>query len=150
MPTAEDGALTGLYTSQHGSLAVDPYPNQPPTAGPAETSFDLHLSAVAGADLGGSGAPYTLTIQVIDQTAPGTTPPASLSPGVITNQTFDGTGPNWAPSGAQFVSNQTFTIPPSGSLPAGLSGHNFVYTASLVSHNNVQVWSIVGEPFTLC
>jgi len=152
MPTAEDGALTGLYTTHHGSPAIDSYPNQPPTANPAETSFDLHLSAVAGANLGNSAAPYVLTIQLIDLMTPGTNPPASLSPGVINNQNFDGTGPNWAstPSG-EFVSNQTFTIPPSpGTLPAGLSGHNFVYSATLVSHNNLQVWRIVSEPFTLC
>jgi hypothetical protein len=146
MPTTEDGALTGLYTTHHGSSAADSYPNQPASSGSPETSFDLHLSAVAGNTLGGNGAPYTLWIQVIDLTAPGTAPPASLSPGKITTQNFDGTGPNWAASGSEYVSNQTFTI----TIPAGQSGHNFLYTASLVSHNNLQVWRIVGEPFTLC
>jgi hypothetical protein len=147
MPTAEDGALTALYTTHKGSTAQDSYPNQPATAGPPEGSFDLHLSASAGSSLGGTNASYTLTIQLIDLMTPGAAPPVGLSPGVIA-QTFDGAGAKvfWQPSGLDFVSNQTFTQ----TIPAGLSGHNFVYSASLVSAGNVQVWRIVSEPFTLC
>ena len=150
MPTAEDGALTRLFTSQHGGTVEEDAPNQPASSGAPESSYDLHVEGVAGTVLGGGGAPYTLTITCFDKTT-GTAAPAALNPtaGQLNNpQSFS--SPPWNLSGPEYVTNQTFTIPATGSLPAGLSGHNFVYTASLVSKNSLQVWKADSNEFTLC
>jgi hypothetical protein len=147
MPEANDGELTRLITVHAGGTVEDPAPNTPPPGvSPPETTFDLHLEAVAGNALGSSGATYTLTITALDLTA-GVGQPG-LSPGPLA-QSFS--APNWLLSGAavaEFVTNQTFTItiPPSPSL----SGHVFIYTASLVSTNFQEAWLIQSNPFVLC
>jgi hypothetical protein len=149
MPTAEDGALTRLYTSQHSGSVEDDAPNQPGAGGPGENSYDLHLEAVAGDVLGGGGNPYTLTITAFDVTA-GTAAPALNPTAAQLNNPQSFSGPTWAKVGDEYVTEQTFTIPAAGNLPAGLSGHTFIYTASLVSKNNLQVWKINSNEFTLC
>ena len=63
---ATDARLTELTTAHTGSRVGDNAPN-----GPADAGFDLVIEAVAGAAVGNSGAPYTLTISAIDLTAVG-------------------------------------------------------------------------------
>ena len=143
MPGANDGALTRLITVHHGGTVEDPAPNQPQPANPAEANFDLHLEGVAGNVLGGSGSPYTLTITAFDVTR-GAAAPTTMNAGG--GQHF--TAPTWAAFGAptiEFVTNQTFTIP----VPGGVSGHVFIYTASLVSGDLEEAWLISSNPFVL-
>jgi hypothetical protein len=143
MPQANDGALTRLITVHTGATVEDPAPNTPPPGNPPEPNFDLHLEAVAGNVLGGSGATYTLTITAFDLTA-GTAAPAGLNPGSLAQSFSSASG--WNRTAAEYVTNQVFTI----AIPAGLSGHVFIYTASLVSTNFDQAWLIQSSPFVLC
>jgi hypothetical protein len=148
MPQANDSELTRLITVHTGSTVEDPAPNTPPPGSPnAQPTFDLHLEAVAGNVVGSSGEPYTLTITAVDVTAGGGI--AGLKPtggGVNTTNGQSFSGPLWSASGpAEFVTNQTFTI----NVPGGVSGHVFIYTASLVSKNFDQASFIQSSPFVL-
>jgi hypothetical protein len=145
MPQSNDGSLTRLVTSQHKGSVEDPAPNT--ALNNSETSFDLHLEGVAGNTLGNGGNSYTLTITAFDQTA-GQAAPATMNPGSLA-QNFTTAGGLWAASanGAEFVTDQTFTIPVPGGGVA--SGHVFVYTASLISTNRDQAWLIESDPFVL-
>ena len=145
MPGALDGALTRLITTHTGATVEDAAPNTPPPGDPPEPDFDLHLEGVAGNVLGGSGATYTLTSPAFDVTA-GQAAPAALSPGSPPLPQSFSSASGWDHTAAEYVTNQVFTI----AIPAGLSGHVFVYTASLVSTNSEKVWFIQGSPFAIC
>jgi hypothetical protein len=143
MPQANDGALTRLITVHTGGTVEDPAPNTPQPGNPAETTFDLHVEAVAGNTLGNSGATYQLTITASDLTAGAGAP--GLSPGTFAQSFSPGSG--WKPGGAdEYVTNQVFTI----NIPAGVSGHVFRYTGSLVSTDCEEAWLIRSDPFVLC
>lgn len=75
---------------------------------PAGATFDLVLQAVAGSALGSSGAPYTLTISVIDLTVVGQPWPAQ-----ILHQDFD-TASGWTLSGVgpDYQCTQTVAVRP--------------------------------------
>src|SRR5271165_2817416 len=147
MPEVNDGALTRLITVHTGGTVEDPAPNTPVPGGSPAPNFDLHLEGVAGNALGSSGATYTLTITALDLTAgAGASGLDPGGPGGMFAQSFSA-GSGWAPSGpAEYVTNQVFTI----AIPAGLSGHVFMYTASLVSTNSDHAWFIQSNPFVLC
>jgi hypothetical protein len=131
-----DAYLTELTTAQDGSTVED---NAPNTNNPAK--FNLVVTAVAGHAVGGSGAPYKLTITAMDITA--VAPAAPLNP-TIPAQTF--AAPTWQPNGTDFVSSQTFPI----TVPAGaFTGHTLQYTATLVTPNNQIVSILQSDPFVL-
>ena len=134
-----DAYLTKLATAQSGSTIED---NAPNANNPA--TFDLVVEAVAGHAVGGSFAPYTLTITAMDLTA--VAPAPALNPAVPA-QTFDGPGgPIWKANGTDFVSTQKFPI----TVPAGVfTGHTLQYTASLVTTNHQIVSIIQSDPFVL-
>jgi hypothetical protein len=145
MPQANDGELTRLITVHTGGTVEDPAPNTPPIgSSTAETSFDLHLEGVAGNVLGGSGATYTLTITAADLTAGAGAP--ELSPGSFAQNFSRSSGWYKGSVAAEFVTDQVFTI----AVPGGVSGHVFMYTASLVSTNFDQAWLVQSNPFVLC
>jgi hypothetical protein len=136
-----DAYLTELTTAQDGSTVED---NAPNTNNPAK--FNLVVTAVAGHAVGGSGAPYKLTITAMDLTAVG--PATTLNP-TIPAQTFDGppgAATIWKQNGTDFVSSQTFSI----NVPAAtFAGHTLQYTASLVSNNSQIVSILQSDPFVL-
>ena len=118
---ANDAALTELATAQSGSMVKDDAPNAP-----AGSGFDLILGAVAGSALGSSGAPYTLTISVIDLTAV-----SQPWPPQILHQAFDAAS-GWKLSGTGPDYESTQAIP--HSVPGGpggpLAGHALQFVAS--------------------
>ena len=121
---ANDAALTEMATAQSGSMVKDDAPNAP-----AGSGFDLILGAVAGSALGSSGAPYTLTISVIDLTAV-----SQPWPPQILHQAFDAAS-GWTLRGTGPDYESTQAIP--HSVPGGpggpLAGHALQFVASLVS-----------------
>jgi hypothetical protein len=147
MPQANDSELTRLITVHTGGSVEDPAPNTPPAAGPPETTFDLLVEGVAGNVVGSSGAPYTLTITAVDLTAGAGAPglkPAGGGVNTPNGQSFSAA--DWHASGpAEFVTDQRFNI----HVPGGVSGHVFMYTASLVSKNFDQASLIHSDPFVL-
>jgi hypothetical protein len=145
MPQANDGELTRLITVHTGGTVEDPAPNTPPPgSSAAEPTFDLHLEGVAGNVLGSSGATYTLTITALDLTAGAGAP--GLSPGSFAQSFSESSGWHHGSVAAEFVTDQVFTI----TVPGGVSGHVFMYTASLVSTNFDQAWLVQSNPFVLC
>jgi hypothetical protein len=139
MPNPNDAELTELYTAETG---VD-VENNEPNAGGVSGTYDLHLQAVAGDNIGDSGANYTLLIQCIDETLAAPAADPAMSPGELL-QVFDSS--NWDPANENFVSEQTFNIPVSAS---GVRGHVFRYVATLVSDNENQVSFIESNKFVL-
>jgi hypothetical protein len=136
---ANDARLVRLFTTE---TAVPPAPaslvedNSPNTSlGAALATFDLVIEGEAGANIGGTGAPYTLAITCFDWTT-GNLANAALAP-TIPPQTFDGNAAKvlWKKSGSNFLTQQRFLIPNAGNLPAGLGNHIFVYTAVLVTQD---------------
>jgi hypothetical protein len=144
MPSANDAELTELYTSETDEVVEDNEPNTGEVADPPATTFDLHLQAVAGDNIGSSGANYTLLIQCIDETLAEPADP-SMSPGTLPQQFDNAVGNDWVKAGTNFVKEQKFTIP----VPSGVRGHVFRYVASLVSDNNDQVSYIKSNRFIL-
>lgn len=136
-----DATLTALTTAQTGSTVADTAPNAP-----ASPSFDLIVQAAAGSALGSCGAPYTLTISVIDLTT--LTQPW---PTRTLHQAFDPSH-GWQLSGAgpDYQCTQTFPVTVPGNAPGGpLAGHALRYVASLVSPG-AQVASILhSHPFVI-
>jgi len=108
MPQANDAELTELYTASTGVDVEDNEPNTGAPGNPPSNTFDLHLQAVAGNALGGSGANYSLRADCIDETLAAPNPGMSVGP---LNQQFNGadgwvaatscaTWPRWsAPTG---------------------------------------------------
>jgi hypothetical protein len=134
---ANDATLTGLATAQTGSKVADTTPNAP-----ANPGFDLVLEAVAGSALGSSGAPYTLTISVIDLTTVSQPwPPQAL------HQAFDAaSGWQLSGTGPDYQCTQTFPITVPGGGPGGpVAGHTLQCVASLVSQG-AQIASIIHSP----
>jgi hypothetical protein len=136
-----DATLTALTTAQTGSTVADTAPNAP-----ASPSFDLIVQAAAGSALGGCGAPYTLTISVIDLTT--LTQPW---PTRTLHQAFDPShGWQLSGTGPDYQCTQTFPVTVPGNAPGGpLAGHALRYVASLVSPG-AQVASILhSHPFVI-
>jgi hypothetical protein len=138
MPQANDAELTELYTTETG---VD-VENNEPNAGGIRGSYDLHLQAVAGDNIGDSEANYKLLIQCIDETLAAPAADPGMSPGEVA-QVFD--APVWAPANDNFVSDQKFTI----TVNPGVQGHLFRYVATLVSANGDNVSFIESNKFVL-
>ena len=138
---ANCAALTGLATAQTGSLVEDTGPNAP-----AAGSFDLIIQAAAGSTLGGSGAPYTLTISAIDLTAV-----TQGWPTQTLHQAFDAAN-GWELSGTgpDYQCTQTVAVPVPGGGPGGpLAGHTLQCVASLISRGAQIVSIIHSNPFVL-
>jgi hypothetical protein len=138
---ANDATLTELATAQTGSMVADNAPNAP-----ANSSFDLVLTAAAGSALGSSGTPYTLTISAIDLTAV-----SQGWPTLIYYQAFDAAN-GWKISGTgpDYQSTQTFLIPVPGDGPGGpLAGHTLQCVASMVSHGALIASIVHSDPFVL-
>jgi hypothetical protein len=137
---ANDAQMTELLTANAGSTVENSAPNAP---GPGTPTFDLVVEAVAGNAIGGSGAPYTLTVTAMDLTD--VKPAPALSPAIANPQHFDApTG--WKPNGLDFEYNKSFTI----KVPKGVyKDHVLQYVASLVSPNGQIVSIIESEPFVL-
>ena len=138
---AHDATLTSLSTAQAGSMAKDAAPNAP-----AADTFDLVLGAVAGSALGGSGAPYTLTISAIDLTAV-----TQGWPTQTLHQAFDAAN-GWTLSGTgrDYQCTQTFAVPVPGGGPGGpLAGHTLQCVASLITQGAQIVSIINSNPFVL-
>ena len=138
---ANDALLTALATAQTGSTVPDIAPNAP-----AAGSFDLIIRAAAGSTLGGSGAPYTLTISAIDLTA--------VSQGWPTrtlHQAFDAAcGWELCGAGPDYRCTQTVAVPVPGGGPGGpLAGHTLQCVASLVSQGALIASIIHSAPFVL-
>ena len=138
---ANHAALTGLTTAHTGSTLADPAPNAP-----AAGRFDLILHAAAGSALGGSGAPYTLTISAIDLTAV-----TQGWPTQTLHQAFDAAC-GWGLHGAgpDYQCTQIVAVPVPGGGPGGpLAGHTLQCVATLISHG-AQIASIIhSDPFVL-
>ena len=130
---ANDARLVRLFTAETSSKVPDDTPNA--SLGAPQASFDLVLEGEAGNNVGGTGAPYTLTITCFDFST-GNLAVAEMSP-TIPAQTFDGNGAAalWRKSGTNFLTQQVFRIPNAGNLPATVKGHLFIYTASLVTQD---------------
>ena len=130
---ANDARLSRLFTAETGSKVPDDTPNA--SLGAPQTTFDLVLEGEAGNNVGGTGAPYTLTITCFDWSTGNLADPA-MNP-TIPAQTFDGNGAAvlWKKSGTNFLTQQVFRIPAAGALPAGVKGHLFTYTVSLVTQD---------------
>jgi hypothetical protein len=130
---ANDARLSRLFTAETGSKVPDDTPNA--SLGAPQTTFDLVLEGEAGNNVGGTGAPYTLTIACFDWST-GNLADAAMNP-AIPAQTFDGNAGAvlWKRSGTNFVTQQVFRIPTAGNLPATVKGHLFIYTVSLVTQD---------------
>jgi hypothetical protein len=138
---ANDALLTALTTAKSGSRAADNAPNAP-----AAASFDLVLTAVAGSNVGSSGAPYTLTISAVDLTAV-----SQGWPTLTLHQAFDAAN-GWKPSGTgpDYQCTQTVAVPVPGGGPGGpLASHTLQCVAALISHNAQIVSIIHSNPFVL-
>ena len=137
---ANDATLSGLATTQTGSMVQDEAPNAPASSG-----FDLILGAFAGSGLGSSGAPYTLTISAIDLTTV-----SQPWPPRILHQAFDAAS-GWKLSGTGPDYECTQTIP--NSVPGGpggpLAGHTLQFVATLVSQGAQIVTIRQSDPFVL-
>jgi hypothetical protein len=135
---ANDAQLTELTTAQSGSTVEDNAPNAP-----GQPAFDVVVEAVAGSAVGGSGAPYTLTVTAMDLTNVAAAP--ALKPTITNPQHFDlATG--WKPSGPDFEYSQSFSI----TVPPGqYAGHVLQYVASLVNQNGQIVSIMESDPFVL-
>lgn len=136
-----------LFTAETASSVEDNSPNT--QLGTPLKTFDLVLEAEAGANIGGTGAPYTLTITCFDWTT-GNLANAALNP-TVPAQTFDGNAAKvlWKKSGTGFLSQQRFRIPNAGDLPAGLGNHIFVYTAALVTQDFNIISTLQSDLFIL-
>jgi hypothetical protein len=131
---ANDARLVRLFTAETGSKVPDDTPNA--SLGAPQTTFDLVLEGEAGNNIGGTGAPYTLTITCFDWST-GNLADASMNP-TIPAQTFDGSATTpvlWKRSGTNFLTQQVFRIPAAGALPGTVKGHLFTYTVSLVTQD---------------
>jgi len=131
---ANDARLVRLFTAETGSNVPDDTPNA--SLSTPQTTFDLVLEGEAGNNIGGTGAPYTLTITCFDWSTGNLADPA-MSP-TVPAQTFDGNGAAtlWKKSGTNFLTQQVFRIPAgAGALPAGVKGHLFIYTVALVTQD---------------
>ena len=138
---AHHAALTGLATARTGSTLADPAPNAP-----AGGRFDLILHAAAGRALGGSGAPYTLTISAIDLTAV-----TQGWPTQTLHQAFDAAC-GWELSGVgpDYQCTQTVAVPVPGGGPGGpLAGHTLACVATLISPGAQIVSIIHSDPFVI-
>ena len=136
---ANDAQLTELTTAQSGSTVEDNAPNAP-----GQPAFDIVVEAVAGNAVGGSGAPYALTVTAMDLTAVAAAP--ALTPTIVNPQHFDlATG--WKPNGPDFEYSKSFAI----SVPTNgqYSGHVLQYVASLVNQNGQIVSIMESDPFVL-
>lgn len=136
---ANNAQLTELTTAQSGSTVEDNAPNAP-----GQPAFDIVVEAVAGSAVGGSGAPYALTVTAMDLTDVAAAP--ALKPTITNPQHFDqATG--WKPNGPDFEYTQSFaiTVPPNGQY----SGHVLQYVASLVNQNGQIVSIMESDPFVL-
>jgi hypothetical protein len=138
-----DAQLTDLITAQSGSTVENTAPNAP-----GQPGFDLVIEAVAGSAIGNTGAPYTLTVSVMDLTA---VAPANLVPPIPPQ--FFNAATGWNVSGPEFEYSQTFpvTIPLTGGPGSSRQyvGHTLQYTASLVNQNAQIVSILESEPFVL-
>lgn len=83
---ANDAQLTELTTAQSGSTVEDNAPNAP-----GQPAFDVVVEAVAGSAVGGSGAPYTLTVTAMDLTNVAAAP--ALKPTITNPQIME--NPQW-------------------------------------------------------
>ena len=103
---------------------------------------------MAGSAIGSTGAPYTLTVSVMDLTA---VAPANLVP-TIPPQFFN-SATGWKASGSEFEYSRKFpvTIPLTGGpgSPRQYVGHTLQYVASLVNQNAQIVSILESEPFVL-
>lgn len=141
MPQANDAELTELYTASTGVDVEDNEPNTGAPGNPPSNTFDLHLQAVAGNALGGSGANYSLRADCIDETL--AAPNASMSVGPL-NQQFNGAD-GWVAAGTNFVKDATAPI----NVDPAARGHVLRYVASLVSVNGDVVSFIESNKFIL-
>ena len=119
-----------------GSTPLNPCHDTPNASlGAPQATFDLVLEGEAGNNVGGTGAPYTLTITCFDWTTGNLADPA-MNP-TIPAQTFDGNAAAvlWTKSRTNLLTQQGFRIPAAGNLPGAVKGHLFVYTVSLVTQD---------------
>jgi hypothetical protein len=142
VPQATDMELIRLYTASTGLKVQNNEPNLNPY-GPPSATFQLHLEAVSGNVVGGSGAGYVLTITAIDEML--AAPNTAMSPGLLRQQ-FDSAN-GWhagGPSG-DFVAEQTFNI----SIDSSARGHLFHYVAALIGDDRGMVSFAVSNRFIL-
>jgi hypothetical protein len=139
MPQANDAELTELYTASPGVDVEDSEPNTGPPGGPPTNTFDLHLQAVAGNALGGSGANYSLRADCIDETLAARNNNMSVDP---LNQQFNNAD-GWVAAGGNFVKDATTTI----NVDPAARGHVLRYVASLISANGDVVSFIESNKF---
>jgi hypothetical protein len=138
-----DARIAKLTVAQTGGDIQEVAPNAPSTGvGPPAPNFDLVLEMEAGSSVGGN---YTLTCTCYDHTAGARN--ATMDPPAPLNGLDQFAGPNWTPNIATNENNfdQTVTI----AVPAGVSGHVFSYTISMVSANGQQVDAIESPLFIL-
>ena len=142
MPQANDAELTELYTASTGVDVEDNEPNTGAPGNPPSNTFDLHLQAVAGNALGGSGADYSLRTDCIDETL--AAPNATMSVGPL-NQQFNGAD-GWVAAGTELRQGRR---PPPINVDPAARGHVLRYVASLVSVNGDVVSFIESNKFIL-
>jgi hypothetical protein len=143
MPQPNDAEFTHLYTASTGLDVEDNEPNTPAAGGAAPaTSFDLHVEAVAGNTLGGSGVNYVLTLTCIDDV---TAAPNAAMSSAFSQQFLAADG--WKSGGAagNFVKEQVIPVP----IPANVGGHVFHYEGRLVSVDNQVISFIQSNRFIL-
>jgi hypothetical protein len=141
---ANDAQLIEVLTCQHGSTVEDNAPNAPAPGSPSgAATYDVVVEGNAGNAIGGTGAPYTLTVTAMDLTT--MQPATSLNPTITNPQNFSSS--LWKSSGNDFFTQQSFTI--NVPSPNTFAGHVLQYVASLVSTGDQIVSILESEPFTL-
>lgn len=143
MLQANDVDLTSLYTAAEGIDIQDNQPNAAPPGAKTFGSFELHLRAVAGNVIGGSGKAYDLTLTCIDETL--AAPNAHMRVGPL-HEKFNAAN-GWTKSGAagNFVKHLTYNIP----LDDGLRGHVFHYIGTMVNADLDLASFVVSNRFIL-
>jgi hypothetical protein len=141
---ANDARLTRVYTAVTGSVVEDNAPNVPDPGEAHDLDFDLFVEAAAGAVIGNSGAPYTLTITCVNETKQTVVPAPFTS---VSAQTFSAAN-NWTSSGDDFVTTQRTTFPLPKSPPNQVNDLYRFYV-SLVNQNFQVVSFAESELFIL-
>src|SRR5215472_11350221 len=138
-----DAKLTRLFVVQVGSWVPDDCPNAPAPGHLPASQFDLVIEAMAGVNVGSSGAPYSLVITATDETTVQAVAAMSLTLPLQAFDSADGWKPT--PNHTAFVNTRRFTI----DVPAGVKGHLFHYAATLISPNFQLASFISSSQFLL-
>jgi hypothetical protein len=141
---SNDARIAKITVAKTGGDIQEVAPNAPDTGvGSPAPAFDLVLEMEAGASVGGG---YTLTCTAFDHTLGAAN--TAMDPGPPLNGPGTFAGAPWVVSGGA-TGDFTFDETASIQVPAGVQGHVFSYTISLVSVNHQQIDTKQSPFFTL-